>query len=237
MSSRKPPTADELIATLATGLDKPDTALHWGTATGRIRNEWRTTRIMAEAWLADLVTAPDSELLALWPTSGVILQPKRPPGDWTRLRLTNLGWSDAEVMDLRFTVSGHRKPANGEHGASCNDLFVLRRSELKPMRRCIIAEREQRNREQAEQDAAKRVEFRSRHGAALDIITSELARVPLTHEFLRDNMISPRVNNNELAISLHGGPDSLTIDLCGPEIEAFAALLSTPPQVSEVESP
>jgi hypothetical protein len=235
MSSRKPPTADELIAALATGLDKPDSALHWNTATGRIRNEWRTTRAMAEKWLIELVTAPNSEVLALWPAAGVILQPERPSDDPTRLRLTDLGWSDAEVLDLRFTTTGNRKPVNAEHGTSCNDLFVLHRGELKRMRQRVAAEREQRRREQAEQDAAKLAEFRSRHDWALDVITDLIARVPLTHEFLRENMIRTNVSDRALTTDLYGGPDSLTLELRGPQIEAFAALL-TPPHVSEVES-
>lgn len=239
MPVRKPPTRTELTATLSARLVLPDSALHWNTAISEIRDKHRTTRTIAEQWLIDLVTTGDAELIALWPAFGVILQSRRPAGDYNRLRLTDVGWSEAESMDLRFTTAGSRIPVViNRSTASCRDLFVLRRDELVRMRQRVIAERAERERQQREHDAAVLAEFRSRHGDALDVVTSVAARVPVLHEFLRDAMVRARTTDRDTSVELHGGPDILTIELYGPEIEAFAALLrpvSTLSVVSETD--
>jgi len=226
VSTRKPPTTDQIVQTLlntASGRLQADrTALSWDEAQHAIQREHGTNRDKAAQWLLDALKAPDSFFVCL-STSGRVMTSRNAGG----IALTNepFCWPERSAEYLNFDPYGRQLPVEGKHSQrSASLLHIVRRDQLPAMRRVIETQLAEMDRERAEENAAELAAFRALHGDALDVIQSVIDKTPAAW-YSREGMMSTHMFETGVRMGLYSDSAMLTITLHADEIDAFAAQL------------
>lgn len=230
MPTRPAPLIEELIEALDSGqlnrLGDPESGdlrgIQWSVAEATVKRKFRTTYTKASQWLCERITEPDSLLVGLR-DSGSLIGPKGNDNRYTSVALP--GWDTTEMLDLAFDGAGRFKPGHRAQG-NTERLWVVPRAALEPILAGLKAYRAEKDAENKAKADVERETFYGRYGDAMAVIETWLSNLDESgiEPALRGHADRMRTSNYDRS-RYFGKPGSLTIDLRGVEIDAFAELI------------
>lgn len=229
MPPRTPPTFEQLAAALDNLLhrtpDLPDRprALDWNSATDTLRRRLQTNRNKAGDWLYEAAGHDDCPITVIRATGYHVRITRWSPEEEKVVEI-EIDWPRIVQSHTAFSRTGVLLAADQIKTAapwSQTSLWVVRRSELRVMRRLIEADTVEMEQQQAAERAATQTEFDRLHGDDLTVIRALIDRIA-PPDWLTSDVLYTSVTSSPKAAELYGTGGSLTISLRGNHITKFA---------------
>lgn len=239
MPRRTPPAAHEIAAAITETESRfdPDnprvprqvapldetSAMRWDEAVARVRRKHKTTAVLADQWIKNMLADPDSEVVGLNLDHGAVHRIVTTPGT-PRVRDEDMGWPDEVRRAVRFDRTGRLLDPRQIDHADRGIHWIVLRSALSTIRSTIERHLQDRQHQYAIERAERDAAFAAVHGEDLAVFLRLVEGIvdPFTGEHDPGKIITTGTAPGQKLSEICGTNGRLSVELWGHQITEVA---------------